>query len=74
MKNKPISVLTGFAKMDPDRLRQVASLGGRAAHECGRANQFTSEEAREAARSRWEQRPAKRVALPAEAKKTQKKR
>lgn len=40
----------GFASMDPDRQRQIASEGGRAAHEKGTAHEFTSEEAREAGR------------------------
>jgi len=41
---------TGFAAMDPARLRELASEGGKAAHEQGRAHVFTSEEAREAGR------------------------
>ncbi|ABM32486.1 KGG domain-containing protein [Paracidovorax citrulli] len=40
----------GFAGMDPARQREIASLGGRAAHASGNAHQFTSEEAREAGR------------------------
>ncbi|MDA8454771.1 hypothetical protein M4R22_08350 [Acidovorax sp. GBBC 3334] len=36
--------------MDPARQREIASLGGRAAHASGNAHQFTSEEAREAGR------------------------
>jgi general stress protein YciG len=40
----------GFAALDPDRQREIARLGGRAAHAQGRAHQFTSEEAREAGR------------------------
>ncbi len=40
----------GFAAMDKDRQRQIASAGGRAAHECGNAHEFTSEEARSAGR------------------------
>lgn len=36
----------GFAAMDPARVRAIASKGGRAAHACGRAHRFTSEEAR----------------------------
>ena len=38
----------GFASMDPERQRQIASQGGRAAHEKGTAHEFTPEEAREA--------------------------
>jgi len=36
--------------MDPERQRQIASEGGKAAHEKGTAHEFTSEEAREAGR------------------------
>ncbi|MFN6517556.1 MAG: KGG domain-containing protein [Nostoc sp. CreGUA01] len=38
----------GFASMDDDKQREIASKGGRAAHEKGTAHEFTSEEAREA--------------------------
>jgi general stress protein YciG len=38
----------GFASMDPERQRQIASQGGKAAHEKGTAHEFTSEEARRA--------------------------
>ncbi|GMU20225.1 MAG: hypothetical protein AMXMBFR13_03230 [Phycisphaerae bacterium] len=40
----------GFAGMEPERQRQIASEGGRAAHAQGTAHEFTSEEAREAGR------------------------
>lgn len=40
----------GFAGMDPERQRQIASMGGRAAHESGNAHEFTTEEARAAGR------------------------
>ena len=40
----------GFAAMDAERQRAIASRGGRAAHEQGTAHQFTSEEARAAGR------------------------
>ena len=40
----------GFAAMDQEKQRQIASMGGRAAHEKGTAHEFTSEEAREAGR------------------------
>src|SRR5687768_7007600 len=40
----------GFAAMDEERQRAIASEGGRAAHEQGRAHEFTPEEAREAGR------------------------
>ncbi|MGZ3182029.1 MAG: KGG domain-containing protein [Telluria sp.] len=38
----------GFASMDPDRQREIASEGGKAAHASGNAHEFTSEEARKA--------------------------
>jgi len=40
----------GFAGMDPEKQREIASKGGKAAHESGNANEFTPEEAREAGR------------------------
>ncbi|MDB5872286.1 MAG: hypothetical protein JWQ07_1728 [Ramlibacter sp.] len=49
-ENKKGKSNRGFASMDPQRQRQIASEGGRAAHEKGTAHEFTSEEAREAGR------------------------
>jgi general stress protein YciG len=40
----------GFASMDEEQQRQIASKGGKAAHEKGTAHEFSSEEAREAGR------------------------
>jgi len=40
----------GFASMDRTRQREIARLGGRAAHERGTAHEFTRDEAREAGR------------------------
>jgi general stress protein YciG len=40
----------GFASMDPEKQREIASKGGRAAHEKGTAHQFSADEAREAGR------------------------
>lgn len=40
----------GFASMDRVRQREIASKGGRAAHEKGTAHEWTSEEARNAGR------------------------
>jgi len=40
----------GFAAMDPQRRRTIASNGGRTAQEKGTAHQFTSAEAKEAGR------------------------
>jgi general stress protein YciG len=52
----------GFASMDAERRRQVASMGGKAAHACGTAHEFTTEEAREAGRKGGETVHAKGVA------------
>jgi len=40
----------GFAGMDPQKQREIASKGGKAAHAKGTAHEFTPEEAREAGR------------------------
>jgi len=40
----------GFAAMDQEKQREIASKGGKAAHASGHAHEFTSEEAREAGR------------------------
>lgn len=40
----------GFASMDEDKQREIASKGGKAAHEKGTAHEFSSEEAQEAGR------------------------
>src|SRR6266571_3892617 len=53
----------GFASMDPQRQREIASEGGRAAHEKGTAHEFTSEEAREAGRKGGMARSQKRSQL-----------
>ena len=38
----------GFAAMDPEKQRRIASEGGRAAHQQGVAHEWTSDEARQA--------------------------
>src|SRR5687768_15282352 len=38
----------GFASMDPEKKREIASRGGRAAHQKGTAHEFTADEARNA--------------------------
>ena len=43
-KRKP----SGFALVDPERLREIAREGGLASHAQGKAHEFTSEEARQA--------------------------
>lgn len=40
----------GFASMDRTRQREIASKGGKAAHQKGSAHEWTSEEARTAGR------------------------
>lgn len=40
----------GFASMDPEKRREIASKGGKAAHAQGSAHEFTPEEARVAGR------------------------
>jgi uncharacterized protein len=40
----------GFASMDRSKQRDIASKGGKAAHNKGTAHEWTSEEAREAGR------------------------
>ncbi len=46
----------GFASMDSEKQRRIASKGGRAAHEKGTAHEFTPDEAREAGRKGGEAR------------------
>ena len=40
----------GFASMSEAKQREIARMGGKAAHEKGTAHEFTSDEAREAGR------------------------
>src|SRR5690242_5030748 len=40
----------GFASMDPEKQREIARKGGRAAHQKGSAHEFSADEAREAGR------------------------
>jgi len=42
--------LRGFASMDKEKQKEIASKGGRAAHEKGTAHEFTSSEASAAAK------------------------
>jgi uncharacterized protein len=52
---------TGFAAMDPERQRQIASEGGRAAHRQGVAYEWTAEEARAAGTKGGEARAKKNI-------------
>jgi general stress protein YciG len=40
----------GFARMSAEKQREIASMGGRAAHQKGTAHEFTPDEARTAGR------------------------
>ena len=55
----------GFASMDQEKQRSIASLGGRAAHQQGTAHEFSSEEAREAGRKGGEAVSANRAHMAA---------
>lgn len=46
----------GFAVLSAEKKREIASMGGKAAHEHGRAHRFTSEEARAAGKKRHQLR------------------
>lgn len=48
----------GFAAMDPEQQRRIASEGGKAAHASGNAHEFTSKEAAEAGRKGGQSRGA----------------
>lgn len=50
MANQGDTSNRGFASMDEEKQREIASKGGKAAHEKGTAHEWTSEEAREAGR------------------------
>lgn len=52
----------GFASMDDQKQREIASKGGKAAHLSGNAHEFTPEEAREAGRKGGQARNANRLA------------
>ena len=51
----------GFAAMDPDKQKRIASMGGKAAHKAGRAHEFSIEEARVAGSKSRRPRPAHRA-------------
>src|SRR6478752_2229002 len=55
----------GFASMDAEKQRSIASLGGRAAHRLGTAHEFSSDEAREAGRKGGEAVSANRAHMAA---------
>jgi general stress protein YciG len=56
----------GFASMSPERQREIASKGGRAAHAKGTAHEWTPEEARSAGRKGGQVSRGGRGRLPAD--------
>lgn len=57
----------GFASMDPEKQKAIASAGGKVAHSKGTAHQWTSEEAKAAGQKGWAARRANKIAQTAEA-------
>lgn len=60
----PFKRRRGFAAMSPDLQREIASKGGKAAHDQGTAHEWTREEAKAAGRlgGRRSKRPPNQVA------------
>ena len=56
----------GFASMSPERQKEIASKGGRAAHAKGTAHEWTPEEARSAGRKGGQVSRGGRGRLPSE--------
>ena len=54
----------GFAAMSPEKQKEIASLGGKAAHAKGTAHEFSPEEAREAGRKGGQAAQRARAATP----------
>jgi general stress protein YciG len=50
VNEQPRKERRGFASMSPEKQREIASKGGRAAHAKGTAHEWSSDEAREAGR------------------------
>ena len=50
MNSEHVRSRRGFAAMSPEKQREIASKGGRVAHQKGAAHQWTADEAREAGR------------------------
>lgn len=48
LNEKPAPRPRGFAAMDRSKVSEIASKGGKAAHEAGTAHRFTTEEAKSA--------------------------
>ena len=60
--DRPKKSNRGFASMNKDEQRQIASMGGKAAHARGTAHEFTSAEAAEAGRKGGQSRGRSRAA------------
>lgn len=63
--DKPVTDRTrfrGFASLDDHRKYQIAQMGGKKAHELGKAHKFTKEEARAAGLKSAAARKAKKEA------------
>lgn len=58
-------LLRGFAVMSLERVKEIASMGGKAAHAKGTAHEFTPEEARRAGKIGGTAAQARRAALDA---------
>ncbi|MBI4405270.1 MAG: stress-induced protein [Deltaproteobacteria bacterium] len=50
MLGEKLTSKRGFASMDPEKQKEIARRGGKAAHAKGRAHEFTPDEAKEAGR------------------------
>lgn len=51
----------GFAAMDPQRVKEIARMGGRAAHQSGHGHEWDSDGARAAGKRRHELRQQKQT-------------
>lgn len=60
---EPVKKPKGFAAMTPERRREIASAGGKAAQREGRAHRFTTKLARAAGIKSAEAKKAKREKL-----------
>lgn len=60
-ESKNRTSMRGFASMDRQKQREIASMGGKAAHQQGTAHKWTSEEARQAGKKGGEKRSKARL-------------
>lgn len=63
MMQQKATTKRGFASMDPSKQREIASMGGKAAHAKGTGHQFSPEEARIAGSKGGKARGKKRTAF-----------